>query len=151
MVLFNADRAQLFATCQIEVCDTDRRRPARVRRRIPVPHWLYVTRASFDKLSTLLSKPAEAPAPSNKRGRRTRATVTMYEEYWKQFEAREHMYPRREDDTIWAKANGHSVKHVLGVRRRDYVAALPDGKKPTDGPRKPRSPIPGDSQRPGGS
>jgi hypothetical protein len=147
MVLFSADPAQLLATCQIEVCDTDRRRSARVRRRIPVPHWLYVTRASFDKLLKSLTEPVATPAPSNTRGRRTRPATGVYAEHWKQFEARHRTNPRREDDTNWAKSNGYTVKYVLDVLRKDYVAALPDGKKPADGPRKPRSPVPADSAK----
>jgi hypothetical protein len=31
---------------QIMVCDMDRRRPAAVRHRIPVPHWVYVMKAA---------------------------------------------------------------------------------------------------------
>jgi hypothetical protein len=34
------------------------------------------------------------------------------------------------------------VKHVLNVLRKGHVAALPAGKKPTDGPRKPRALVP---------
>jgi hypothetical protein len=46
----DADREQVLSTWQIEVRENDRRRPAAVRRAIPVPHWLYVTRSSLAKL-----------------------------------------------------------------------------------------------------
>jgi len=46
-----ANRDRLFDTCQIDVVENDTRRPARIRRRIRVPHWIYVTRASVEKLS----------------------------------------------------------------------------------------------------
>ena len=39
---------QILNECTIDIVDTDFRRPAALRRRIPVPHWLYVTRVSFD-------------------------------------------------------------------------------------------------------
>jgi hypothetical protein len=58
---------------------------------------------------------------------------------------REGKHPSREDDTRWAKANGHSVKHVLDILRKEYVAALPDDKKPSNGPRKLRVQTPDDS------
>ena len=42
-------RDRVLTECQIDVRETDRRRPAAIRRVIPVPHWLYVTRTSLDK------------------------------------------------------------------------------------------------------
>ena len=38
----------LIALCQIEWRDLNRNRPARIRRAVPVTHWVYVTRESFD-------------------------------------------------------------------------------------------------------
>jgi hypothetical protein len=60
LALLNADREQVLGTWQIEVRETDRRRPARIRRAIPVPHWLYVTRDSFDKF--MKARPAATTA-----------------------------------------------------------------------------------------
>jgi hypothetical protein len=94
--------------------------------------------------------PAATPAPSSMQTRRrTRPTVATYAEHWKQFETRDGKHPSREDDMSWAKANGHSVKHVLDILRKEYVAALPDDKKPSNGPRKSRAQTPGDSPRRG--
>lgn len=50
MALIGVDRDQVLARCQIEVREDDTRRPAAIRRRIPVPHWLYVTKVSLDNL-----------------------------------------------------------------------------------------------------
>jgi len=50
MEFLSVDRSQLFETCQIELVENDKRRPVQIRRRIRVPHWLYVTRASLKKL-----------------------------------------------------------------------------------------------------
>jgi hypothetical protein len=92
---------------------------------------------------------AATPATSSmQRRRRTRPTAATYAEHWKQFETREGKHPSREDDTRWAKANSHSVKHVLGILRKEYVEALPDDKKPGNGPRKLRAQTPDHS--PGG-
>jgi hypothetical protein len=48
-VFLNTDREQVLTTWQIEVRETDQRRPAAIRRVIPVPHWLYVKRTSLNK------------------------------------------------------------------------------------------------------
>jgi hypothetical protein len=48
----NADPADVLGKFQIEVRETDRRRSVRIRRAIPVPHWLYVTKDSLAKLGT---------------------------------------------------------------------------------------------------
>lgn len=50
MALIGVDRDQVLARCQIEVREDDTRRPAAIRRRIAVPHWLYVTKVSLDNL-----------------------------------------------------------------------------------------------------
>jgi hypothetical protein len=42
-------RDQILSECAINIVETDLRRPAAIRRRIPVSHWLYVTRVSFDR------------------------------------------------------------------------------------------------------
>jgi hypothetical protein len=47
----NGRRDALFSHCQVWVRDEDTRRSVRVRRRIAVPHWLYVTRASLDQFT----------------------------------------------------------------------------------------------------
>jgi len=49
LILSAMDRDSVFSNCQIAIRDKDIRRPAAVRRVIPVPHWLYVTRASVDR------------------------------------------------------------------------------------------------------
>jgi hypothetical protein len=45
----SADRADVLSKFQIEVREVDRRRSVRIRRAIPVPHWLYVTKESRAK------------------------------------------------------------------------------------------------------
>lgn len=55
-----AERDQVLDRCQIDVRETDQRRPVAIRRRIPVPHWLYVTRASLDRF--VKAKPAATVA-----------------------------------------------------------------------------------------
>jgi hypothetical protein len=54
------DRAAVLKRYQIDVRESDLRRPAATRRVIPVPHWLYVTRASVAKL--MKRKPAATVA-----------------------------------------------------------------------------------------
>jgi hypothetical protein len=46
-----ADRNQIFEAGRIDVRETDERRPVSIRRVIPVPHWVYVTRTSFEKFA----------------------------------------------------------------------------------------------------
>ena len=46
------DQAETLRRFQIDVRDVDQRRPARVRPRIPVPHWIYVTRDSLPPAAT---------------------------------------------------------------------------------------------------
>jgi hypothetical protein len=48
-IFLNADRDYVLAECKIDVLDLDQCRPSSVRRRIPVPHWLFVTRESLEK------------------------------------------------------------------------------------------------------
>jgi hypothetical protein len=45
----NADQADILHRFQIDVREDDRRRPSRVRRRIPVPHWIYLVRSTVPK------------------------------------------------------------------------------------------------------
>jgi hypothetical protein len=97
---------------------------------------------SSDENAMSQDDPATTPAQSNVQGRRTRPAATTYAEHWTQFETRNGTHPSREDDRSWAIANGYAVKYVLSVLRKGHVSALPDGKKPTDGPRKLRSPEP---------
>jgi hypothetical protein len=66
MAFVGAERAQVFATCQIEVRDKDTRRPDRQRPLIPVPHWLYVTQESLDRL--LERQPVAGAQKKNKQG-----------------------------------------------------------------------------------
>jgi hypothetical protein len=42
-------REHILGRYQVDVREKDFRRPAAIRRAIPVPHWLYVTRDSLDK------------------------------------------------------------------------------------------------------
>jgi hypothetical protein len=49
MAFLRADRDQVLAQYKIEIRETDQRRPVAMRRAIPVPHWLFVTRGSVDK------------------------------------------------------------------------------------------------------
>jgi len=51
MAFLSADRAQVLSTYQIEFREIDRRRSVRIRRAIPVPHWLYVTKESFARFA----------------------------------------------------------------------------------------------------
>jgi hypothetical protein len=44
LALQGYDKAEVLKSFQIEFVDRDVRRPARRRRRIPVPHWIYVVR-----------------------------------------------------------------------------------------------------------
>jgi hypothetical protein len=46
----------------IDVVEMDGRRPVRIRRRIPVPHWIYVTRASLDRIEKALGPKATVGA-----------------------------------------------------------------------------------------
>jgi hypothetical protein len=48
----NVDRDETLQRFQIEVCDLDRRRLSRVRPRTPIPHWIYITRASLPPAAT---------------------------------------------------------------------------------------------------
>jgi hypothetical protein len=47
MVFVGADPATVLGQFQIEFRETDHRRSPRVRRGIPVPHWLFVTKTSL--------------------------------------------------------------------------------------------------------
>src|SRR5207244_771976 len=49
LVLVDMDKHAVFANCQIEIQDMDTRRRREIRWRIPVPHWVFVTRASLEK------------------------------------------------------------------------------------------------------
>jgi hypothetical protein len=60
LAFLTADREQVMSDCQIDVRETDYRRPAAIRRAIPVPHWLYVTRSSLE--SFMKAKPAASVA-----------------------------------------------------------------------------------------
>jgi len=60
LVLLDMDKDAVFANCQIEMVDRDTRRDPRVRRRIPVAHWLFVTRASWKNFAK--KNPATAGA-----------------------------------------------------------------------------------------
>jgi hypothetical protein len=53
------DKGAVFRWFQIEVLDTDTRRPG-LRRRVTMPHWLYITRASLDEFQK--KHPATAAA-----------------------------------------------------------------------------------------
>ena len=61
------DSAETLQRFQINVREDDRRRPARVRRRIPVPHWIYVALESLP--------PAETP---NKKRRFTTQSAERF-------------------------------------------------------------------------
>jgi hypothetical protein len=45
----DADRGDILQRFQIDVREDDRRRPARIRSRIPVPHWIYLVRSTLPK------------------------------------------------------------------------------------------------------
>jgi hypothetical protein len=55
------DRTEIMRSYQVEVVDRDQRRPARRRRRIPVPHWLYVVKADLPQVA-----PESGSAPFRK-------------------------------------------------------------------------------------
>jgi hypothetical protein len=75
LVLLDMDKDAVFANCQIEVVDKDTRRPPRIRRRgVPVPHWLYVTRASLEKFAK------KNPATSGAEDRATRHLAGLLQE-----------------------------------------------------------------------
>lgn len=50
LVFLSADRVDALSGFQIEIRETDQRRSVRIRRGIPVPHWLFVTKASLERL-----------------------------------------------------------------------------------------------------
>jgi len=79
---FGADRSQVFDTCQIELIDSDTRRPVAIRRRIPVPHWIYVTRESVEKLlrpvSNVRNETDAIEHLAERRRRRRRAALQCF-------------------------------------------------------------------------
>lgn len=74
LVFLGMDKDAVFANCQIEMLEKDTRRPAAIRRRIPVPHWLYVTRASLEKFTK------KKPATSGAEDRATRHLAGLLRE-----------------------------------------------------------------------
>jgi hypothetical protein len=50
MLFLERERVTVLGQFQIEVRETDQRRSPRVRRGIPVPHWLFVTKTSLARL-----------------------------------------------------------------------------------------------------
>jgi hypothetical protein len=52
LVFLNADPDDTLQRYQIDVREDDRRRPAAIRRRIPVPHWIYVPLDSLPPAAT---------------------------------------------------------------------------------------------------
>ena len=108
----------------IDVVESDLRRPARIRRRIPVSHWIYVTRASLDRVE-------EALGPKATAGAETRAIahlkplIERYGEAMSKDEARKHCEQFKLsgagfDDRVWPAA-----REAAGLPRQ-----APAGKKP---------------------
>ena len=76
LAFLNTDREQVLTTWQIEVRETDQRRPAAIRRVIPVPHWLYVKRTSLNKF--MKARPGATGTAEGRAAKlqRTRITIT---------------------------------------------------------------------------
>ena len=60
LAFLNATPEAVFSTFQIERLDRHPGTPTRHRRRIPVPHWIYVTRESLDKFESSHNGKSEA-------------------------------------------------------------------------------------------
>jgi hypothetical protein len=71
----SADRDQVLGRYQIDVRETDRRRPITIRRAIPVPHWLFVTRASLDKF--MEAKPAATAGAEDRAAKHLAGVLKM--------------------------------------------------------------------------
>jgi hypothetical protein len=113
---FYADKDTVLASCQIEIREEDTRRPVRWRRRIPVPHWLYVTRVSLAKCRAEL---AEAKPAASTQPRGTPTSDAAFANFIEKFTG-----PRTESALTAA------VKHAgLNVTRARIRAALPPDRR----------------------
>jgi hypothetical protein len=95
MEFLRVDQDQTFENCQIEVRESDRRRPARIRRLIPVPHWLYVTRDSLEKFVKTSSATTAAS--------RMKCTIKKYKQHWDTMVTDSGTWPSDSEDEQWAK------------------------------------------------
>jgi hypothetical protein len=116
LAFLNIDPTQFAANGQIDWLDKHPGTPVRHRRRIPVPHWVYVTRVSLDAV-------ARGPAAS-RRGVRYSSDAVLVAEAVAAIKGRRLPNPHKAAQVLAARAEGASQNAKVDRLRRKIAAAL---------------------------